>query len=490
MSTITTYASMEVLDSILLEIEENEAELISKNQTYISFKFGLCTVEIYGFDFNSYGGVINRLDVSYNGNAVGRIEDFYLSLSEFAAMLETSEYDFFFGLIDNLVGGNDIYNDLSTSGWFFDTYTGDDILNGGMGDDVLSGGEGINVIDGGDGTDTAGYIGEISLYTISMAQDGIIMVEGNGVSDTLISVESLLFADRTVKSPILDDGGMLNGTSDNDILIASFAQTDTVVDEAGIDTVILPMFPNVYSLAQEAPGRIRGTYAGYSLTLEDVELATFGSTFQTTIPVGDLVSGSAKQQLDHLTDLYLAFFGRAPDVSGLEFWQEQLLERGRDFATISKDFAWSVEAQRLFPQDDSNREFVKAIYQNCFDRDPDTGGWDYWTQRLDALGSTDLNDRGSFVGELILGAYAPTSGDEDRSLLTHKHEVALHYVNRLSVQLEEGFDASINDLLERVTGDAVTQSKAEAVIDYVFEDPITLTGVMSDPVLFESIWGA
>ncbi len=166
------------------------------------------------------------------------------------------------------------------------------------------------------------------------------------------------------------------------------------------------------------------------------------------------------------------------------------MEEGRDFATISKDFAWSVEAQRLFPRDASNREFVQAIYQNCFDRDPDTGGWDYWTQRLDALGSTDLNDRGSFVGELILGAYAVTSGEEDRGLLTHKHEVAMHYVNRLSEQPEEEFDASINDLLELVTGDSGTQSKAEAVIDHVFEDPITLTGVMNDPALLESIWSA
>ncbi|NLW80942.1 MAG: hypothetical protein GXY42_04630, partial [Desulfovibrionales bacterium] len=52
------------------------------------------------------------------------------------------------------------------------------------------------------------------------------------------------------------------------------------------------------------------------------------------------------------------------------------------------------------------------------------------------------------------------------------------------------FDASINDLLELVTGDSGTQSKAEAVIDHVFEDPITLTGVMNDPALLESIWSA
>ncbi len=282
---------------------------------------------------------------------------------------------------------------------------------------------------------------------------------------------------------------MVAGGTGNDIFIYQ-SGNDTLNGGAGQDTAVLPMFPDVYSLVQEAPGRIRGTYADYTLTLEDVEFVQFGTYFQTTLAVGDLASGQAKLQLGRLTDLYLAFFGRAPDVSGLEYWQERLMEEGRDFATISKDFAWSDEAQRLFPRDASNREFVQAIYQNCFDRDPDTGGWDYWTQRLDALGSTDLNDRGSFVGELILGAYAVTSGEEDRGLLTHKHEVAMHYVNRLSEQPEEEFDASINDLLELVTGDSGTQSKAEAVIDHVFEDPITLTGVMNDPALLESIWSA
>ena len=102
---------------------------------------------------------------------------------------------------------------------------------------------------------------------------------------------------------------------------------------------------------------------------------------------------------------------------------------------------------------------------------------------------TDLNDRGAFVGEVILGAYAPTSGVEDRNLLTNRHEVAMYYVNQLSVQQLEGFDAAINTLLTRVTGVAATEDKAENVIDYAFANPITLTGVMTDQGLLDSIWG-
>ncbi len=301
----------------------------------------------------------------------------------------------------------------------------------------------------------------------------------------------------------------LSGDHRNDILmglggddtLAPGLGNDSVDGGDGVDTVVLPMFPNVFSLSEISPGQVSGSYGTSipcTLVLNDVEFVQFGrppspedtERFQTTIALGELVSGAAQLQLGRLTDLYLAFFGRAPDVGGLEYWQEKLLEQGRDFATISKDFAWSLEAQALFPPAASNGEFVRTVYLNCFGREPDPGGWDYWTGRLDGLGVTDLNDRGAFVGELILGAYAPTSGEEDRSLLTHRHDAAMYYVNRLSIMPAEGFDAAINALLTRVTGDAATEDKAEAVIDHAFANPITLTGIMADPVLLDSIWGA
>ena len=97
--------------------------------------------------------------------------------------------------------------------------------------------------------------------------------------------------------------------------------------------------------------------------------------------IAKLVSGAAQLQLGRLTDLYLAFFGRAPDVSGLEYWQERLLEEGRDFATISKDFAWSLEAQALFPPAASNREFVRTVYLNCSSAAPNSPALRAWSIR-------------------------------------------------------------------------------------------------------------
>lgn len=290
----------------------------------------------------------------------------------------------------------------------------------------------------------------------------------------------------------------VNGNSANNQLQVQLGST-RVNAGAGTDTVQLPLFLNEFDLSPGNGNSAIGTYGkGYTLELNDVEFVQFGSSENTTkIALADLISGIAQERLGQLTDLYLAFFGRAPDVTGLEYWQRQLLDdelkstgKSKDFAAIAMDFAWSQEAQALYPLNSANRDFVKIVYQNCFARDPDQGGWDYWTGVLNSKGQTDLNDRGAFVGEVILGAYASTSGAEDRDLLTNKHEVAMYYVNQLALMPQEGYDSAINALLGKITMAPATRVQAEKVIDHVFSDPVMLTGLMSNQPLLDSIWGA
>ena len=280
----------------------------------------------------------------------------------------------------------------------------------------------------------------------------------------------------------------LVGTSGNDVFQIGLRDTE-ITAGFGVDIVETNLFPNVFSLTQTGSGRFSGTVDGYTLKLDGVEYLRFGSDYQTDLPVSRLTSGQAQQELAQLTDLYLAFFGRAPDVAGLEYWQERKLEKGDDFALIAMAFAQSAEAQRLFPQDASHRDFVQAIYRNAFGREPDAEGWDYWTAELDAIGKTESLDPGIFVATVIRAAYAPTSGVRDREFLTNKHDVALYYVNGLAAHAHEEFDPAINALLSRVTDDSTSRDRAELVIDYALTNPLTLTGLMEDSALFQSVWG-
>ena len=277
---------------------------------------------------------------------------------------------------------------------------------------------------------------------------------------------------------------------DNDAITIDLGDY-TVYGGGGTDTLGLPLFPDEYSFTLSGPNQYTARYHNFTSLFDSIEYVEFGANFKTRLPIAELVSGRSQQQLAKLTDLYLAFFGRAPDVSGLEYWQKRHLEEGRNTTVISMDFSWSDEAKALFPLGADNRDFVKTVYRNCFGRDPDVGGWDYWTNKLNDLNPHDpnyLNLRGAFVGELLLGAYAETSGVEDRSLLINRHEVALTYVNRLSLQPAEGFDPAINSLLALVTMDYATRYNAEHVIDYVFKNAVTLTDVMNTPVLLTSLW--
>ena len=231
---------------------------------------------------------------------------------------------------------------------------------------------------------------------------------------------------------------------------------NTVYAAGGSDTVAVPLFPDEYVFTQTAANQYTARYHGFTSILDSVEYIQFGTRFNTVLPIATLLPGLVQENLAKLTDIYLAFFGRAPDVEGLEYWQEQHLEKGMSLSEISMRFSWEPEAKALFPTETSNAQLITAVYRNCFGRDPDQGGFNYWMERLGQLDPQSgeyLNERGAFIGELLLGAYADTSGPEDRGLLINRHTVALYYVNRLSIQPGEGFDASINDLLALVKMD-------------------------------------
>lgn len=323
----------------------------------------------------------------------------------------------------------------------------------------------------------------------------------------------LLSGDDTISSVSKSDGDVVYGYAGNDTFL-TYGEDAQLYGGTGSDTVHLQAFPYVYSLlstssntytAQQQAFEIyeRGYPRPDSLSqhsinafavtkdtqLTDIEFLTFGTEFQTTLSIDDFLDGTLPTEIAQLTDLYLAFFSRAPDVSGLEYWQEQLIEKNRDFSTIAKDFAWSAEAADLFPAEVSNRDFIENIYQNVFERTPDLSGWDYWTDRLDALGSTDLNERGQFVAELILGAYAPSSGAEDRNLLSNRHDVAMHYVNELTQREAAVYETSINTLLAMVTDDVSTKDNAIRVINYANSWQLdSLESMMSDPEVMADLW--
>lgn len=84
--------------------------------------------------------------------------------------------------------------------------------------------------------------------------------------------------------------------------------------------------------------------------------------------------------------LYWAFFHRQPDQGGLAYWKGRL-DAGKPLATAATQFAGSSEFQGTYGTV-ANQAFVKLIYLNIFDRDPDAAGLAFWTKKLDTEART------------------------------------------------------------------------------------------------------
>lgn len=79
--------------------------------------------------------------------------------------------------------------------------------------------------------------------------------------------------------------------------------------------------------------------------------------------------------------LYQAYFLREPDRSGFHYWLGKYFS-GTSLTLISDTFTRSAEYRSRY-EGLNNRDFVRLVYNNVLEREPDQAGWDYWTGVLD-----------------------------------------------------------------------------------------------------------
>ena len=123
--------------------------------------------------------------------------------------------------------------------------------------------------------------------------------------------------------------------------------------------------------------------------------------------------------------VYVAYYGRAADPAGLEYWAGRLDDAEGDLSQIIDAFGNSAEAEALFGSA-SNEEKVTAIYQQLFNRDPDSGGLRFYTSKLASGEMTQA----SIMLNVLNGALY-----EDASIIENKLTVANAFTEKL---VEEG----------------------------------------------------
>ncbi|MBW3049792.1 DUF4214 domain-containing protein, partial [Prochlorococcus marinus] len=105
--------------------------------------------------------------------------------------------------------------------------------------------------------------------------------------------------------------------------------------------------------------------------------------------------------------VYNAAFNRFPDSDGLEYWIEKNGSGENTERQVAESFLGSNEFKEKYGANISNEQYVKTLYQNILDREPDTDGYNYWVGQL----NNGLEDR----SELLLGFAEST---ENQALFT------------------------------------------------------------------------
>lgn len=96
----------------------------------------------------------------------------------------------------------------------------------------------------------------------------------------------------------------------------------------------------------------------------------------------DDIRWSEEFQPEHadLLRLYRAFFDRAPEATGAQYWIDQY-NNGASFDDIAWSFANGAEFQSRYGAT-SDRQFLTIVYQNVLGRAYDQTGFDYWLGQI------------------------------------------------------------------------------------------------------------
>ncbi|MGI4718360.1 MAG: DUF4214 domain-containing protein [Janthinobacterium lividum] len=174
---------------------------------------------------------------------------------------------------------------------------------------------------------------------------------------------------------------------------------------------------------------------------------------------------------------YLAYYGRPADPTGLAFWSQQLANAGGDVGAIAQAFTTSEEATVRFGTSEASAR-ITDIYQQLFDRAPDSEGLAFWTNAIEQ-GHASMAD----VAILILqGAQR-----EDATLAALRQQAAESFTAEVA-KSGIAYDGYAAIEASRVLVKAVTLRSSAADIDAMVKATAKLADIAHDnPQVIEAI---
>ncbi|MFT6675926.1 MAG: serralysin [Sulfitobacter sp.] len=277
---------------------------------------------------------------------------------------------------------------------------------------------------------------------------------------------------------------ILEGSGGNDDLFGQQGN-DQIDGGSGTDTAHFSGNQSSYTLALSSLSTVisdrresgDGTDQLTALEFLSFETDLLGSPFDLTKFAGPASLSGA--QLESFIELYIAYFNRAPDAVGLNFWGTQFAN-GLTLDEMAALFAPQDETLTTYPPGTSNEDFAFSVYKNVLGRDPDPDGFTFWVGQLDAGNFS----RDQFILEVLRGVQ---SDSPDREYLDSKVDLGAYFAVHkglsnvanasAAMALYDGSQSSITDTVNAV--DAFYVNALDPV-DGEFLMP--LIGVLDDPL--------
>ncbi len=294
------------------------------------------------------------------------------------------------------------------------------------------------IFDGAGGNDTisgATGDGRITMLSYQNAPSGVSVHLGTGTaSDGLGGTDTFSNIDG-VRGSLFNDtltGGSSSRTMTGGLyeFFEGMAGNDTIDGGGGADTSIYSGNRAAYTITKTSTGYTVSGGADGTDTLTGIEVLQFADQ---SIRLDKITASS---NTGDVIGAYFSMFGRAPEPSGLQYWQGQL---GTSFPALGKMIdnwlSLSIVKANGYPDGQSIDSFIAAIYQNVFNKAPDDGG--YWK------GQSAGMSRGDLAATILGAAKGVPAGAPGKTYIDNKIAGATQIVD---IQYAYGKDLTPTEL--------------------------------------------
>ena len=315
-------------------------------------------------------------------------------------------------------------------------------------------------------------------------------IDGGGTTETIVSdtieifsaAENVTLSDLNDEYTSTDRPEVIAARGGNDFITASKGN-DRIDGGLGIDTVLYDGDQNSYTVTLTSSGvqvRDRRTDGNGTDTLTNTEFLVFdaGPYAEFNLTQFGGAASLNEEAFRGFIELYIAYYNRAPDAIGLNFWGTAYAN-GTSMEEMATLFAGQSETLRFYPENTSNAEFAEAVYNNVLGRTPDQAGFDFWVNSL----NSGFVSRHQFILEVLGGVQ---DGSTDRVYLDNKVNVGAYFA--VHKGLSDTSEAAIAMAL--YDGSDLSLQSVKQTVDSFYAaalDPLNggflmpLVGVLADP---------